>query len=529
MSVIRPLKPRQERHVCPDCGAPEGLFIDIDRKMKCKLCGWIAENPVGDASNYVIPTDEQLPEEQLIQQITGEEPEDLRDVREFRVTYYISNRSEVTTWGSAAYDTAMMHVKKKEWDEAIKALERAIGTDRDFIEAHLWLGRLHADEEKQREHISHVIAHKPQHAEALLEMMYLNGEIALSQLEHALYSDGEVKIQEAAAPVQSQTTILSCPVCGGHMTTHPLTGHIECGFCGHIEDSKTDATTTGASLTTALLQQRSEGVKWIIGDRILSCKNCGAETTIPQGKMGSHCMFCGSNHIIETDALNSFRQPEGVIPFTIPQEVAEQAIQERLIGRWERFKGMFVNNKVNRSTFVGTYLPFWLFDVVLDVNLTFRVKDSYAIRYGAQSMRTETRSDVFNNYPFPAVISPSPKLIEKIARYDNSTIQPYDPLILSRYPAEIYKVDFDQASLEVRGRIRRLLRDQYRAETALYQSEELSTMSSMVRNITFRLVLLPMWIATLVEDDGDVRIGLVNGQTGKAVLGKARQPEHYKK
>lgn len=527
MSVIRPLKPRQQRHVCPDCGAPEGLFIDSDRTLKCKLCGWQSENPVGEATQYTATTDEESPEKQTLKKLSGEDDEPIRDVRDLRVSYYISNRSEITNWGSAAYDTALMHIKKREWDEAIKALERALDTDPDFIEAHLWLGRLHTDEEKQREHFSHIIAHQPQHAEALLEMMYLNGQISLSQLENALYGDNDVKLQAVEAPVKSETTILSCPVCGGHMTTHPLTGHIECAYCGHIEEAESETATSGGSLTAALLQQRSEGVKWIIGDRVIHCNNCGAETTMPDGKMSTHCMFCGSNHVVEQDALNSFRQPDGVIPFTVPQDVAEQAIHERLAGKWERFKGIFVNNKVTRSTFVGTYLPFWLFDVVLDLSLTFRVKDSYAVRHGAQAVRTETRADVFNNYPLPAVVSPSPRLIDKISRYDTSTIQPYDPQLLARYPAEIYKVDFDSASLEVRGRVRRLVRERIQNETSLYQSEELTNMTSMVRDMSFRLVLMPMWIATLIEDDGDVRIGLVNGQTGKAVLGKARQPEHY--
>lgn len=527
MSVIRPLKPRQERHVCPDCSAPEGLYVDLDRKLTCKLCGWKDANPIGEASDYTIPTDQQSPQEMILKQLSGEEEQDIRDVRELRVTYYISNRSELTTWGSAAYDTALMHLERKEWDEAITALQRALSTDPDFIEAHLWLGRLLKDENEQRDHISHVIAHQPQHTEALLELMYLNGKIALSQLEHALYGDGEVQIQEAGAPVKSETEVLSCPVCGGHMTTHPISGHIECAFCGHLEENESEVNATGASLVTALLQQRSEGVKWIIGDRVLHCKNCGAESTIPEGQMGTHCMFCGSNHIIQQDALNSFRQPEGVIPFTVPQEQAEQAIQEKLHGRWERFKGVFVNNKVTRSMFAGTYLPFWVFDIVLDANLTFKLKDSTSLRYGASAMRTEKRSDVFNNFPFPAVISPSPRLIDKISRYDMSTVQPYTPNLLARYPAEIYKVDFDSASLEVRGRVRRQVRQRFEAETALYQSEELSTMSLMIRSMSFRLLLLPVWIATLIEDDGDVRIGLVNGQSGKAVLGKAHQPEHF--
>jgi hypothetical protein len=527
MPVIRPLKPQQERHVCPDCGAPEGLFIDLDRKLTCKLCGWKSEQPVGKASDYMIPTDDSSPEQAVLNQLSGEEEQDLRDVRILKITHYISNRSEISTWGLAAYDTAILHIQRKEWGDAIKALQRAVDSDRDFIEGHLWLGRLLTDEDKQRDHLSHVVAYQPQHAEAQLELMYLNGQIALSQLEHALYGDGEVKIQEATAPVKSETTILSCPVCGGHMTTHPITGHVECGFCGHIEENDTEASTVGGSLTTALLQQRSEGVKWIIGERILHCNNCGAETTIPEGKMGSHCMYCGSNHIIEQDALNSFRQPEGIIPFTIPQRQAEQAIQDKLLGKWERFKGVFVNNKVTRSMFAGTFLPFWVFDIVLDVNLSLRLTDSSAVRYGASATRTETRADVFNNYVFPAVVSPSPRLIDKITRYDFATVQGYDPSALARYPAEIYQIDFDKASLEARGRVRRILRKRYQNRSAIMQSEEVVNVSSMVRTMSFRLLLLPVWIATLIEDDGDVRIGLVNGQTGQAVLGKARQPETF--
>jgi ssDNA-binding Zn-finger/Zn-ribbon topoisomerase 1 len=503
------------------------LYIDLDRKLTCKLCGWKDTQPVGETSDYTIPTDEVSPEQAVQNQPSGEQEQDLRDIRTLKITYYISNRSDISTWGLATYDTAITHIKRKEWDDAIKALQRAIDSDEDFIEAHLWLGRLLLDEKKRRDHLSLVIAHQPQHAEALLELLYLNGQITVSQLEHALYGDGEVKLQEATAPVKSETTILSCPVCGGDMTAHPITGHVECAFCGHIEESDTESSTVGGSLTTALLQQRSEGVKWIIGERILHCRNCGAETTIPEGKMGSHCMFCGSNHIIEKDALNSFRQPDGIIPFTIPQEQAEQAIQEKLLGKWERFKGVFVNNKVARSMFAGTFLPFWVFDIILDVNLSFRLADTLAVRYGATPTRTETRSDVFNNYAFPAIVSPSPRLIDKITHYDFSMVQGYDPSALARYPAEIYQIDFDKASLEAGGRVRRLLREQYQNRVTMMQSEELVNVSSMVRTMTFRLLLLPVWIATLIEEDGDVRIGLVNGQTGHAVLGKARQPETF--
>ena len=49
--------------------------------------------------------------------------------------------------------------------------------------------------------------------------------------------------------------------------------------------------------------------------------------------------------------------------------------------------------------------------------------------------------------------------------------------------------------------------------------------TTAIQQMSFRLVLLPVWIATLVEQDKDVRGALVNGQTGQVVLGKAEKPQ----
>jgi hypothetical protein len=51
------------------------------------------------------------------------------------------------------------------------------------------------------------------------------------------------------------------------------------------------------------------------------------------------------------------------------------------------------------------------------------------------------------------------------------------------------------------------------------------TVMPMMKQMTFRLLLLPVWSVTLFEEDGEVRPVLVNGQTGKVVLGKAKKPE----
>lgn len=494
MSVIHPLQPRQERHICPDCGAPEGLSKNANNGIVCKLCGWQATEPIG-----TIEVD--LPDEQPLN-----DESDIRDLRHFRfISYYVQNRDRVTVWGMSAYESALDHIRNREWDAAIEDLYRALDMDYGLTEAHIWLGRLLTDEKKQREHLAKAI----KSPESLLEIMYLDGRISLTQLENALYGTREVQTKIAQNPVESETVVLTCLVCGGHMTAHPITGHVECAYCGHIEEPASEDTPS-ETLSTALWLKQAEGTQWVIEERIIHCENCGADRTLTDEYIGAYCLYCGSQHIIVRDALNSFRQPDGMIPFKIPQQKAEQAIYDRLFERWERFKGTFVNNKVKEATFTGVYLPFWIFNIQLE---------SQAVSGSQRYLET------FKDYAFPAVTTPSPRLIEKINFYDLSMLQGYTPSALARYSAEMYKIDFDKASLEVRGHIRQLLRDKYSNGDSIL---EVSHRWSVMNDVTFQLALLPVWIATLIEDDDDVRIGLVNGQTGHAVLGKARKPNHYR-
>lgn len=485
MSVIRPLQPNEEQHICPDCGAPEGLYKRDDNHVACRLCDWYASETIGS-----VEIDDALSQSDPKTQL------DLRDLRDFEpISYYVQNRDRVSVWGMAAYESALDHVRNREWDEAILDLRRALDMDFGLYEAHLWLGRLLQNDAEQREHLKKVSFR----AEGLLELMYLDGQISLTQLQNALQNKQELQTRVVDDVIKSETTILTCPICGGDMTTHPITGHVECAYCGHILDTESEKIEEGQTVQTGMLLQQTVETKWVVNSRLIHCNNCGAERTLTDNQMGAYCLYCGSHHIVLRDALESFRAPDGIIPFTIPKEQADEAIQERLFARWERFKGVFVNNTVKQATLTGMYLPFWIFKIPL---------------------RKE-----FDYYIFPAVLSPSPRLIDKITAYDLSMIQSYTPSALARYSAEVYQVDFDKASLSMRSYLRRIVPDDNPFETTMV---EVSHRWSIVNETTYQLILLPMWIATLIEDDDDVRIGLVNGQTGQAVLGKARKPRRYK-
>ncbi len=111
-------------------------------------------------------------------------------------------------------------------------------------------------------------------------------------------------------------------------------------------------------------------------------------------------------------------------------------------------------------------------------------------------------------------------LADQLDDYDVGAAVAYQPTLLAKYPAALYDIDFDQAALEAQGKVSDHMRSRYGESGE--RNVEVQVFTS-VRQMSFTLLLLPVWVATLYERDGDVRSALVNGQTGRVVLGKAQK------
>jgi hypothetical protein len=314
-------------------------------------------------------------------------------------------------------------------------------------------------------------------------------------------------------------------VCGGALTTDEAHARVYCKFCGHTEplDQTRSASDSADSLGEALLERKVKPVLWLVGEHILHCRECGAERTIPATQMSLVCPFCGSNQVIEQNALDTLQKPDGVISFSITEQAAQDAIQKRLKALAQRLSNLFGDNRVKSTTIEGIYMPFWMFDARLLVSKT-TMRQQQDIRYGDmrqfEPYRNERIGDGLNGIMVSAVKSPPREHIDQIADFDTSNILPYEPNLLARYPAEIYEIDFADASLDARGIASAKMRAKYGVPPDRYTEV---TISTLVQTMTFMLVLAPVWVATLYERDGEVRTALVNGQTGTVALGKARR------
>lgn len=524
MKRIRSLAPE----VCPTCGANRSFHV-VDGIVRCVRCGMLAEPPRVTAeapAPAVEVSDDEL------EALFGDDAATLeifdaelaRRRESYRPSYIIRHRDrrDISGFSEAVFSTAMSHVERKEWDEAIRHLRRALEYSRDFSDAHLWLARLLPDEASRRNHLKAVLAIDMQHGDALRELMVLDGELSAD----AMPDEFTMPEVQAIDTVDTQSRGVKCPRCGApKLDRDPANpAFLTCGACGH-EIASAAAVGGEKSIFRAMLKRRAQPVIWKIGVRVLRCNGCGAQRTFAAKQLAELCPFCGSRNVVTQDALNTLTQPDLIIPFEVDERTATAAIYEALGSGFERVKRWFNDNRAYRIMAEGVFLPYWVFDAAVDVTRTYRLREENGRRGGlANSLRptfTEQFGDAAYNVLIPAVRQPAPEMLGRLGKFDVNGGLAYSPEAIAQYGAEIYTKDFDRAALDAHGVVGQNMRDRYDVTTS---SQETVSIFTVVRPISFRLMLLPIWAMTIHERDGDVRPALVNGQTGQVVFGKAVKP-----
>jgi uncharacterized protein YbaR (Trm112 family) len=429
-------------------------------------------------------------------------------------TYYAG---EKTPWIRTLLGSLRSSLYQGDRTEILRCCQRLLEIDRDFPDALYWQAVVTDDETLKRKSLEQLLAIVPAHAEARNLLMVLNGEITQEELDRAsdLYRDNR---QTADGAVGADVEVLLCPICQGTLTVNSG-GGVECAFCGYADVSDQHAVHAAGptSLAVALLKQRGQAVQWTVKQRVVACNGCGAERTLPGDKMASLCPFCGSTNVIVQDALGAFRQPDGLLKFRVRRKQAEEYLEAALGSVKERLKGIFINNAVARTRFEGMFLPMWVFDIFGTVIAREEEHDDNGRVVAVNQVNYPIMR---SNAAIPGVESPPQRLLKKISNYDYREITPYSPKLLAKFSAELYTVDFADASLSARSRFRDAMIKRYPSTQRTRR-----TITTQVDHMDMKLLLHPVWIVTIREKDDDIRLALINGQTGTVALGKARQPE----
>ena len=299
-----------------------------------------------------------------------------------------------------------------------------------------------------------------------------------------------------------------CPSCGGTMFFKPGSQSLLCQSCGHKETIPELVSKIAVDEMDFLAAKNTASHDWGMEAKLVTCKQCGAETIQNELQLSGVCPFCGSTTVEAADPEQDVMAPNGIIPFKITEDRALYIFKEWIKDRFLAPELLAQDAQLNK--FYGIYVPLFTFDV-LTVN---RFTGHYT-----ENNRTLFKCGKFQHQvdDFPVVASKqlcSDKLLLNVMKdYRTREAKPYTPDALAGFPCEHYSIGLNEAWNSVGKDMEIYLKNQANKhdETKFLMGIEMAT---DYFNLKYKYLIVPVWINSFYYDNKLYMIA-INGQTGK--------------
>ena len=342
-----------------------------------------------------------------------------------------------------------------------------------------------------------------------------------------------------------------CPGCGADLDFDPGLGRLKCPYC----DRKEAIPQTAAEIQVHDYEEYFSGKRTRLSRLAaaaveLDCPDCGAGIIFEPPDSAGQCPFCAANlSIAQTRLASATLAPEGIVPFGCDRATAKKQLQRWLNQRWLTPAGF--RKLVQLDNLEGIYLPYWSYNFLTTTDYTAR---------RMLTNKSGTVQRLFNNVLVPAIqsinltrlqalrpwrgknanaLAANPVLSNLYSFLRDLVSRPVSPevgqtssflLTLSHHPLQadlcVYssaylagfkaqrpqislKAGFETAQQQVKAEIDRAVRSRLgdKEHKILQQSTAYSA-------ITFKLVLLPVWLCTYRYQNKRYQV-IINGCTQK--------------
>ncbi len=388
-------------------------------------------------------------------------------------------------------------------------LELALEMDDSLPDVWLLMAEVAYDAGEQIEFLKNVLSLEPSNEAAIK---------ALEQL--GVYGPVEPPTIDPQRPAAIRT--LQCPSCGGRLHYHTGDINVTCHFCdflaldAHGLPTKYDGQTP---LSLGIIRRSERPTNWNIGEQVLKCNSCGAMATVTKQTLTNTCNFCDSRHIVVEGFIGNFEKPDFIIPLRITEKHARAAINDKLKSGWRSITRWFAD-PIAHIAMNGMYLPFWIFE------------GDMAVQWSGAGGTGGSYPVLVSEVLFFAADNIEQRLMDILEPFDLKQAVAFDDRLLATHAAELYSVDIDEAAARVRHKLNKIAMRSARSSSMFgvavpgdYAVNTPIAMRPMVNYLSYRFGLLPVWVGVLVEEDGDWRQILVNGQTAEVVIGRLNKAE----
>ncbi len=321
-----------------------------------------------------------------------------------------------------------------------------------------------------------------------------------------------------------------CETCGANVAFAPGKDALECPYCGtvtHIPDTG-DAIEEQA-FDVFSIDSLAEGAET---EEVTSvqCSSCAALVEPSPTHEAFACPYCGAN-IVTTERSQRLLKPQAVLPFAIGSAEAHEKFRSWIGKLW------FAPNALKRlaeldGRLKGLYAPYWTYDADTSSRYSGMRGDDYYVTRTRTVQRdgksvTETYQErktrwrpaaghvarIFDDVLVVGSESLPRDLAEELEPWDLQNLKSYADEYLSGFTAERYQIDVKRGWTRATERMDAVIRSDVRRDIG-GDHQKITTLHTRHDNVTFKHILLPMWICSYRYQQKIYRF-LVNARTGE--------------
>jgi len=312
-----------------------------------------------------------------------------------------------------------------------------------------------------------------------------------------------------------------CANCGGTIKWNIAKQRLECSACRTPYIAETTVQRVEEHDFEGYVQREGQRVSFP-DTTIIVCGTCGAQIAVDEHCTATVCPMCGSTQLLES-RQEAGVPPDGVIPFRVDRETAQQNFAKWVKSRWfapNRLKQAYQAGKLQ-----GIYLPFWTFDAQVTSTYWGQGGNAHTVRDSKGNTRTEihwrpvsgTVSGFYDDLQVCATLNSASQVVEKVLPYNTcDNTLPFSPSYLSGFLAEHYAIPATQAVDTAKEQVYTYQIEQ--AENDIrshgFTHAQVSSINIEYHKITYKHVLLPAWSSAFAYN-GKQYMYIINGESGR--------------
>jgi Zn finger protein HypA/HybF involved in hydrogenase expression len=330
--------------------------------------------------------------------------------------------------------------------------------------------------------------------------------------------------QDQAGPHQCK-----CPSCGAALEFAPGTEGMVCPYCrARLDLDVPQAGSPKQDYAQYLTKARTAVT--MLPPFSLSCRNCGSAQQMTA--IAGRCPSCRSPLVVSDNLGGQLKSPDGVVPFVIDKNKAAACFREWTSSRW--FAPSALKKVGTTESMNGSYLPHWGFDDRTTTDYRGQRGDHY---YTTETFTTQENGQTVTNTRqvqhtrwshaegqvsrdfvdmlATGVSAPDADVLERLGPWSTTAATGYRPEYLAGFDSPRYDIDANAGFASARQDMAAVIQDDCRADIG-GDEQRVDELSTADQDVLFRLLLLPLWIATYLTGGKTFQV-FVNANTGEVI------------